>query len=161
GYPPPPPPGTPAPPPAYAGARGGAPPPPPPPVYQRGHSRGKLGRGILLGAFAGILAVVLGIAAILVTSSAPSAPKPPCPPPPCRQPPKPPSPGPLSPALVAGRVFTSSGLGYRIEFDPQLWEISKRSADDVEFKVGSTRVTVIVQIHGVPASQATPEELVA
>ena len=158
---PPPPPGAPAPPVPFAGARGGAPPPPPPPLYQRGHARGKLGRGILLGAFAGILAVLLGIAAILVTSSAPPAPKPPCPTPPCRQPPKPPSPGPLSPALVAGKVFTSSALGYRLEFDPQLWEITKQSSTDLELKVASTRVTVIVQIHGVPASQAKPEDLVA
>jgi hypothetical protein len=114
-------------------------------------------RGILIGVFAAVLALVLGITAILVTSSAPAAPKSDCPKPPCGQPPEPPT-GPLAPALVAGTLFKSPGGGYQLEFDPQLWAVTDRTRSDVEFQVQSTQVTVIVQIRSQPAAQATPEQ---
>ena len=137
---------------------------------------------MLIGAFVGVLVVVLGIGALLVTGSQKPGPQTPCPTPPCG-PPEPPSPGPFptpsanpsplpspppsppptpaggAPALVTGQVFTSAKLGYRIEFDASLWAITKETDNDVELQVQSDRVTVIVQIRGVPATEATPQEL--
>ncbi|MFL5799220.1 MAG: hypothetical protein ACJ77A_14970 [Actinomycetota bacterium] len=123
----------------------------------RGHRGGRLGRGILIGVFAAVLAIVLGVAAVLITSSAPPAPKSDCPKPPCGQPPEPPK-GSLAPALVAGTQFVSPGGGYQLEFDPKLWTITDQNRTDVDFHVQNPNVTVIVQIRAQPADQATPED---
>jgi hypothetical protein len=114
-------------------------------------------RGILIGVFAAVLVVVLGITALLVTSAAPPPPKSDCPKPPCGKPPGPPG-GPLSPALVGGKLFKSAGGGYQLEFDPHLWAVTDQTQTDVELQVKSSRVIVLVQIRSQPADQATPEQ---
>jgi len=180
---PPPPPGPPGGPPGgyqpppggYQGPPGGYQPPPggyqgPPGGYQpppggfqpygygaapvRGHRGSRLGRGILIGVFAGILAVVLGITAILVTQSAPPPPKSDCPVPPCGPPPKPtpkgsPSGPPLAPALVAGTQFKSPA-GYLLEFDPNRWSITKQNDSDVSLELDFNGITAVVEIHSSP-----------
>jgi hypothetical protein len=123
----------------------------------RGHRGGRMRRGIMLGFFGAVLAVVLAVTAVLVTSAAPPAPKSDCPKPPCGQPPEPPK-GALAPALVAGRLFKSPGGGYQLEFDPKLWAITDRTQTDVEFQVKSSRVIVLVQIRSQPADRATPDQ---
>jgi hypothetical protein len=139
----------------------------PPPGPVRGHRGGRLGRGILIGVFAGVLAVVLGITAVLVTQSAPPPPKSDCPVPPCGPPPKPtpggsPSPGspPLAPALVAGTPFRSPA-GYQLEFDPNLWKITDQNDSDVALELSINGITAIVQIRSQPAGPSDADAVSA
>src|SRR2546429_3189807 len=153
GYQPPPPggyqpPGGGYPPAAYSGY--GAVPPSGP---VRGDRGGRMGRGILIGVFAGVLAVVLGITAVLVTQSAPPPPKSDCPVPPCGPPPRPskgpPGGPPLAPALVAGTQFKSPA-GYQLEFDPNLWRITSQNDSDVSLELDLRGITAVVQIRSAP-----------
>jgi hypothetical protein len=130
-----------------------------PPGPVRGHRGSRVRRGILIGVFAAVLAVILGITAVLVTSSAPPAPKSDCPKPPCGKPPEPPK-GDLAPALVAGKLF-KSGAGFQLEFDPTLWAVTDRTDAAVELQVKSTRVIVLVQLRAQPADEVTPDDAVS
>src|SRR3954470_5766486 len=146
-----------------------------PPGPVRGHGKSRMRRGILIGTFAAVLVVVLGITAVLVTQSAPPPPKSDCPVPPCGPPsPRPtggpgptgpsgpsgPSGPPAAPPLVAGTKFVSPA-GYQLEFDSSLWGINDQSDTDVELQVLNDTVTVIVQISSQPAGQASPDQAVA
>jgi hypothetical protein len=170
---PPPPPGPPGGPPAGGPPPGGIPPggyqPPaggypqyaPQPGPVRGHRGGRLGRGILIGVFAGVLVVVLGITAILVTSSAPPPPKSDCPVPPCGPPPKPtpkgsPTGPPLAPALVAGTLFTSPA-GYQVEFNPNVWTVTDHDANDVSLELNVNGINAVVQIRSHPISAGSDD----
>jgi hypothetical protein len=141
----------------------------------RGQGRSRLGRGVLIGVFAAVLAVVLGITAVLVTKSAPPPPKSDSPVPPCGPPsPRPtggpdgptgptgpePSGPPAAPPLVSGQHVTSAS-GYELEFDPELWAVNNQTDTDLELQVQSSNVTVIVQISSQPAGQTTPDDAVA
>jgi hypothetical protein len=130
----------------------------------RGHAGSRLRAPILLAVFAGVLAAVLIVALIAVKSAAPAAPKPQCPGGPCgnppTRPPEPPAPA-GAPALVHGQIFKSSGLGYQFEFnqfgDRFRWKIEQQDAQDVTMTLNGG--AAILSIRGVPASQASPEQL--
>jgi hypothetical protein len=62
-----------------------------------------------------------------------------------RRQPRPPT---SAPALVAGTVFTSPDIGYRVEFSPHLWSVVRQTGTDLELQVNSNRVTVIVTLEG-------------
>ena len=119
----------------------------------RGHRGGRMGRGILIGVFAGILAVVLVITGIVVTQSAPPPPKSDCPVPPCGPPPKPtPKGSPGSPPLVpALHNFTpfESRAGYQLEFNPNLWSITDQNDNDVALELSINGISAVVQIRSV------------
>jgi hypothetical protein len=126
----------------------------------RGHGGSRLRRGVLIGAFAAVLVVVLGITAVLVTQSEPAPPKSDCPVPPCGPPPEPSPPPegpPLEPALVRGTQFISPA-GYRLEFDPDLWVVTSQTDTDVELQVQNPNVAVIVRISSQPTGQASPDD---
>jgi hypothetical protein len=125
------------------------PPPPPAPVaFERGEAGSRLNRWLLLGVFAGVLGVVLVVAAVVFTASEAPPPEPRCVGPAC-QPPKPPPPGdPLAPVLVGGELVTSEQLGYRLDVDTELWEVARRDATDIELRIQSENVDVLVTLEG-------------
>jgi len=140
-------------------------PPAPAPLPQlprpRGHAGSRFRAPILLAVFAGILAAILVVALVAVKSSAPPAEQPQCPGGPCGNPPsRPPGPGNAS-ALVHGKIFTSSGLGYRFEFNQvggqPLWTIEDQDARNVTLSLGGG--AAILAIRGVPASEASRQQL--
>jgi hypothetical protein len=120
-------------------------PPAPPYPFHRGRGGSRMRRQWLLGVFGLVLVVVVGAAASAVISVAPAPPRPACPDGPCGKPPRPPS---NTPALVAGTVFTSPDLGYRVEFSPRLWSVVRQSGTELELRVNSDRATVIVTLEG-------------
>jgi hypothetical protein len=135
--------------------------PGPVPAYARprGRAGSRLRAPILLAVFAGILAAILVVALIAVKSSAPPADQPQCPGGPCGNPPTR-APG-NAPALVHGQLFTSSELGYQFEFNqiggqPQ-WKIEDQDGRNVTLSVGGG--AAILSIRGVPAGQASQQEL--
>jgi hypothetical protein len=125
-----------------------------------------MGRGILIGVFAGVLAVVLLITGIVVTQSAPPPPKSDCPVPPCGPPPKPTPKGspipPLSPALPHFTPFQSPA-GYELEFNPNLWSVANQNASDValELNINGISAVVILRSEPVPSGSTVDEDAVS
>src|SRR5262249_33558680 len=116
----------------------------------RGHRGSRMGRGILIGVFAGILAGGPVITGGVVTPSAPPPPHPdwPVPPPgPPAQPTPKGSPGspPLSPALHNFQPFQSRA-GYELEFNPALWTITDQNDTDVSLELSINGISAVVQL---------------
>ena len=133
-------------------------PPAPPFPFHRGRAGSRMRRQWLLGVFGLVLVVVVGAAASAVISVAPPPPQPACPDGPCGKPPRPAA-GP--PALVAGTVFTSPDLGYRVDFSPHLWSVVRQTGTDLELQVNSSRATVIVTLEGEAGADHSPAALQA
>ncbi|MDP9342503.1 MAG: hypothetical protein M3Q23_10515 [Actinomycetota bacterium] len=128
----------------------------PPFPFHRGRAGSRMRRQWLLGVFGLVLVIVVGAAASAIVSVAPAPPRPACPDGPCGKPPRPPS---NTPPLVAGTVFTSPDLGYRVEFSPKLWSVVRQSGTDLELQVNSSRATVIVTMEGQAATDHSADAL--
>ena len=124
------------------------PPPPAPVTFERGEAGSRLNRWLLLGVFAAVLGVVLVVAAVVFTASEPPPPEPRCEGPACGPPTPPPPADPLAPALVGGELVTSEQLGYRVDVDTELWEVVRRDTTDIELRVQSENVDVLVTLEG-------------
>lgn len=155
-----------------------APPPQGPHGFERGAAGGRLNRWLLLGLFVGILGAVLVVAAVLLSASEPDAAPPRCegpacdpitPPsdPPTLSPGATPSPspsatpdGPLAPRLVAGELVQSADIGYQLDVNTAVWQVTANDGRNVEMQIPNPDFRVFVSIEGVPAGEAEPQALV-
>ncbi len=71
-----------------------------------------------------------------------------------------PEPRPTSNAspLRAGEVWTSSGLGFQVEYDDGLWVVEQDSATNIVLSAG--RGLVVVEIEGFASTATSPSDLV-
>ena len=137
-----------------------------PPGPVRGHRGGRMGRGILIGVFAGVLAVVLGITAAR-RDQVRSAPAEVGLPGAALRPAaeahrRKGSPGapPPAPALHNFKPFTSPA-GYELEFNPNLWTITDQNDSDVALELSINGISAVVQIRSEPFSGDTSADAAA
>src|SRR5438876_1402977 len=136
------------------------PPAPADPVHRGSHGS-RMRRPLLLAAFAGILAIVLVGAFLAIKGAAPAARKAQCPGGPC-SPPITPLPPETGPALVSGTQFTSSALGFQLEFnqDPRAahWSVGNKSKTSLQLDLDGANAVMVID--GFPAS-TTPQDALA
>lgn len=118
--------------------------------YQRGDAGSRLASRRLLFIAGGVLALIIAIAIAIAALSTPEGPKAICP-----------SKGqcgvpPTTPPLRVDEQFTSSGLGYRLQYAKRLWEVKGSSEDSVQLNFRPTDALII--INGARAGQAKPED---
>src|SRR4051794_33196309 len=140
--------------------------------YPTRHARGDQaaragGRG-LGGTFGTILLLVIfaAIAWSYFTQPKPGQPSCPTPGQPCVVPPRQPT---GAPALHLGTVWTSSELGLGLEYSPRAWKAGEQDgrgirldlSPDALSAMGFSSGQALVVVRGVPAADATPEQLVS
>jgi hypothetical protein len=118
--------------------------------------RGRLGhRGVLGGGIGGFI-LLIAIVVAIVKALAPGPVPTPCPAgSPCGAPPATPV------ALAAEKTWTSTDLGYEFDFDPRLWSVDSQNATEIVLRSNEPGSPFFVWFSSVPASQATPDQLMA
>jgi uncharacterized protein DUF2510 len=112
----------------------------------------RLGNRRLILIFAGVLAVVLVVSVLAVVALAPRIRQPDCDPDrPCGSPPT------GSPALSVGTVYESPDLGFRLEYDDEIWDRADQDGRSVTLRFTGT--DAVLEVGGAPADEATPESL--
>jgi hypothetical protein len=118
--------------------------------FQRGDAGTRLASRRVLFIAGGALAVIIAVAIGVAALTTPEGPKPICP-----------SKGqcgvpPTTPPLRVDEQFSSSGLGYRLQYANRLWEVKSSSQDSVQLNFKPTDALII--INGAKASDVKPEQ---
>ncbi len=123
---------------------------PPMPGRSRVGRRGIFGGGI--GGFVLLILVVVQVVRALAPGPAPTA----CSGgEPCGAPPT------TSLALVEEQLWRSADLGYEFDFDPKLWTVDSQDGTAVVLRSNEPGSPFLVWFSGVPAAEATPDQLMA
>jgi len=106
----------------------------------------------VLIAFIGIFAVVVIGGALAVTATEPEGAESECPPGRvCGTPPD------ARPPLVNRTVFESADLGFRFEYDEELWQVLEDDGRSVTLKLGGPDIDATLVVGAVPATDGDPK----
>lgn len=108
----------------------------------------------MLVAFIVVFAVVVIGGALAVTASEPEEAASECPPGRvCGTPPD------ARPPLVNRTVFDSADLGFRFEYDENLWQVLESDGRSVTLKLGGSDIDATLVVGGVPAGEGDPQSV--
>jgi hypothetical protein len=134
----------------------------------RGDQAARGGRRGIGGGFLTFLLLIIAAAIVWSYITQPKPGQPTCPVPgqPCVAPPRPPT---GAPQLRLGTVWQSSELGFGLEYSPRAWEAAEQDGRGIRLDLSSQALSgmgfsggqAIVVVRGVPASEATPDQLVS
>ena len=133
------------------------------PAWRGGASHSRFGQWGIIGVFSAFFLLLAGVALLIAALQAPPAPKSVCPRHQvCANPPRRGA-SPLvstAPGVLNEQQLVNQSLGYRIEY-PSVLGVTSRSATTLELAPTNGNDVMLVVVFGVPASQATPPQLLS
>jgi hypothetical protein len=133
------------------------------PEWRGGASHNRFGQWGIIAVFSGLFLLLAGVALLIAVLQAPPAPKSVCPAHQvCANPPRRGA-SPLAssaPAVLNEQQLVAPSLGYRIEY-PSVLGVASQNTTTLELAPTNGNDVMLVVVYGVPATQATPAQLLS